>query len=57
MSSTDGGRAYDKYCAVAQITGRPVVPSSAAIDAPNAQPPNKNPPPVEIPGTTGSHHR
>jgi hypothetical protein len=42
---------------VAHTTGRPVVPSIAAIDAPRAHPPNRNGPTVEMPGVTGSTQR
>jgi hypothetical protein len=57
MSRTLGGLAYERYCAVAQITGRSVVPSSASMAAPRPQPPNRKPPPVHNPGVTGSAHR
>ena len=49
-SITSGDRAYDRYCAVAHTTGRPVVPSIATMAAASPQPPNRNPPPVEIAG-------
>ena len=42
MSTTDPGRAKERYCAVAQIAGRPVVRSMAAIAAPMPTPPNMN---------------
>ena len=57
MSITVPGRAYDRYCAVAHTTGRPVVPSIASIAAPRPDPPNRKPEPVEIPGETGSCQR
>ena len=37
------GRAYERYCAAAQTTGRPVVPSSALIAAPSPEPPKRKP--------------
>ena len=40
-----GGRACDRYWAVAQTTGRPQVPSMAWIAAARPTPPNMNPPP------------
>src|SRR4051812_17551470 len=57
MSIISGGRAYDRYCAVAQITGRSVVRSSASMAAPSPQPPKRKLPPVDTPGTTGSTQR
>ena len=40
---------------MAHTTGRSVVPSSAAMAAPRPHPPNRKPPPVEMPGVTGQH--
>src|SRR3954447_20941309 len=57
MSIMSGGRAYDRYCAVAQMTGRSVVRSSASMAAPRPHPPNRKLPPVDTPGTTGSTQR
>ena len=37
------GRAYDRYCAVAQTHGRPVVPSMAEMAAPRPQPAEQEP--------------
>ena len=56
-SITAGGRANDRYCAVAQTIGRPVLPSIAEIAAPRPHPPNRKLCPVEMPGVTGSTHR
>src|SRR6476469_1050775 len=56
-SIVSGGRARDRYCDVAHTTGRPVVPSSAAMPAARPHPPNRNPPPVHTAGVIGSTHR
>src|SRR5262245_734636 len=50
MSRIDGGLAYDRYCAVAHTSGRPVVCSSAATQAASPHPPNMKFPTVLIPG-------
>ncbi|MEZ5219886.1 MAG: hypothetical protein R2743_00190 [Ilumatobacteraceae bacterium] len=57
MSRISPGFAYDRYCAVAQIVCRPLVPSSAVIAAPRPEPPNKNPPVVLMPGVTSMLQR
>ena len=56
ISMTDGGRAYDRYWAVAHTSGRPVDCSSASIEAPRPQPPKSAPRPEHSCGTTGSSH-
>jgi hypothetical protein len=53
MSTTDGGRAYERYWALAHTNGRPVVRSSASMAAPRPQPPNRVPRPEHSAGTTG----
>ena len=42
---------------MAHTTGRPELPSSAAMAAPRPQPPNRNWCPVEMPGVIGSIQR
>ena len=49
-SSTDGGDAYERYCAVAHTHGRPVTCSITSIAAPRPQPPNSAPAPGRQPG-------
>ena len=55
-SSTDGGDAYERYCAVAHTHGRPVTCSITSIAAPSPQPPNNAPAPDVSPGTIGIRH-
>ena len=57
MSSTSPSRAYSRYCAVAQMQGRPLVPSMAEMAAPRPLPPKRKPPLVMTPGVTSSDHR
>ena len=55
-SSTDGGDAYERYCAVAHTHGRPVTCSITSIAAPSPQPPNSARRPDVSPGTIGIRH-
>jgi hypothetical protein len=55
-SSTDGGDAYDRYCAVAHTQGRPVTCSITSMAAPRPQPPNSARRPEVNPGTIGIRH-
>ena len=43
MSRTSPSFAYSRYCAVAQMHGRPAVPSMAEMAAPRPLPPNRKP--------------
>ncbi len=56
-STTDGGRAYDRYWAVAHTRGRWVTASSASIAAARPTPPKRNPPDVVSGVRTGRRHR
>ena len=56
-SMISGGCAFDRYCAAAHTTGRPVVRSNASMAAPRPQPPNRNRPSVQMPGTISRYHR
>ena len=57
MSMIEPVSAYERYCAVAQTTGRPVVRSMASMPAPRPQPPQRKLPRVDTPGVTGMYQR
>ena len=54
---TEPTGANERYWAVAHTAGRSVVPSSAAMAAPSAAPPNRNREPTLIFGVMGRIHR
>src|SRR5262245_60969093 len=57
-SRISGGRAYERYCAVAHTSWRPVVASSAVTAAPRPQPPKRKPAcRTQMPRSTGSTQR